>query len=250
MTQVLDHGYVRLVEHYGSDERIIEAARMSTGGGFKGWDLENPCSACNGVTPSCSRCSGLGIFRGDASLLRYLWDNRHETPFEMAGAVFEVKLPIFVTREWHRHRTQSYNEMSGRYIQLPNECYVPSMERLVISHRSKSNKQGSTDGIEESLALQLQETIRHCYDKARTRYEWMLSRDVAPEIARLVLPVNQYTVMRASANLRNWFGFLKLRMASNAQWEIQQYANAVADELAKLFPRSYALFKEANVQSS
>src|SRR3990172_2230213 len=114
MTRVLDAGYIELVEHWGSDERIIEAARMSTGKGFQGWDK-------------------------DEKLLAYLYNNKHATPFEMAGMVIEVKAPIFVFREWHRHRTQSYNEMSARYIPLPDENYIPSVERLMM--RGGTNKQ-------------------------------------------------------------------------------------------------------------
>jgi thymidylate synthase (FAD) len=103
---VLDDGYVRVIEHWGSDERVIEAARMSTNKGFQGWDT-------------------------DEKLLAYLYNNKHATPFEMAGLVIEVKAPLFVFREWHRHRTQSYNEMSARYVPLPDENYTPSVERIV-----------------------------------------------------------------------------------------------------------------------
>lgn len=251
---ILDHGYVTLIEKFGSDEKIVEAARMSTGGGFKGWGLIT-CKFCKTWSQTgklLGQCEGgrggahspnLGGV-GDEKLLRYMMTNHHETPFEMAGAVFEVKLPIFVVREWHRHRTQSYNEMSGRYIELPNECYVPSLERLSNSKRSTTNKQGSAEGVEPITAEECQDQIRFNYGEARHRYEWMLKQEIAPEIARLVLPVNQYTVMRAGCDLRNWFGFLMLRTAPNAQWEIRQYAEAIAESLAGCFPRSFALFKE------
>jgi thymidylate synthase (FAD) len=109
---VLDSGYVDFIESWGSDERIIEAARMSTAKGFNGWG-----------TPEAP---------GDEKLLAYLYNNNHATPFEMAGMVIEVKAPIFVFREWHRHRTQSYNEMSTRYVPLPDENYIPSIERLMM----------------------------------------------------------------------------------------------------------------------
>ena len=103
-------GYVEFIESWGSDERVIESARMSTGNGFKGWGTEdNP---------------------GDEKLLRYLWEHKHLTPFEMCGMTLEVQAPIIVFREWHRHRTQSYNEMSGRYTELPNLYYIPSEARL------------------------------------------------------------------------------------------------------------------------
>lgn len=244
MKKILDHGYITLVEKFGSDERIVEAARMSTGGGFKGWGPyhDKDCASTN-LSANKWPCVCVGT-PGDEKLLRYLMTNHHETPFEMAGAVFEVKLPIFVVREWHRHRTQSYSEMSSRYIELPNECYAPSIERLTNSKRSATHKQGSDVGISPEIAQASQAAIITNYASARARYESMLSMGIAPEIARLVLPVNQYTIMRAGCDLRNWFAFLKLRMAPNAQWEIRQYANAVAESLAGCFPRSYALFRE------
>lgn len=252
--KILDHGYLTLIEKSGSDEKIVEAARMSTGGGFKGWGLIT-CEFCRAWSQTgklLGHCEGGrggahspnegGI--GDEKLLRYLMANHHETPFEMAGAVFEVKLPIFVVREWHRHRTQSYNEMSGRYVELPNECYVPSVERLMNSKRSTSNKQGSAEGISRELAEHTRILIEESYKDARSFYTTFLNEGIAPEIARLVLPVNQYTVMRAGCDLRNWFGFLMLRTAPNAQWEIRQYAEAIAESLAGCFPRSFAIFKE------
>lgn len=116
--KVLDCGYIELIESWGSDERIIEAARMSTGKGFNGWG-----------TPGAP---------GDEKLLAYLYNHKHMTPFEMAGVVIEVKAPIFVFREWHRHRTQSYNEMSARYIPLPDENYIPTIERVMMSGGTNS----------------------------------------------------------------------------------------------------------------
>src|SRR3990167_8524449 len=106
MAQVLDHGYVELIEVWGSEERIIESARMSTNRGFNGWDK-------------------------DEKLLRYLYENKHLTPFEQCGLTLEVQAPIFVVREWMRHRTQSYNELSGRYSEMPHLFYIPSIERLM-----------------------------------------------------------------------------------------------------------------------
>src|SRR5687768_11849567 len=135
--KVLDHGYVTLIEGWGSDERIVEAARMSTGKGFNGWGpLEERCTACGGFgcravagtdgnLGPCTACDGKGFRQvpGDERLLAYLWNNKHSTPFEMAGVTIEVKAPIFVFRQWHRHRTQSYNEMSARYTPLFDECF-------------------------------------------------------------------------------------------------------------------------------
>jgi thymidylate synthase (FAD) len=164
---------------------------------------------------------------GDEKLLRFLWEHKHATPFEMAGLVIEVQAPIFVFREWHRHRTQSYNELSARYTALPDLFYIPSHERLKAAKQSASNKQGSADGFSDEDAEKIAACLTTCYQNARYNYETLLQVGVAREIARLVIPVAQYSRMRASANLRNWLAFLTLRMAPNAQWEIRQYANAV-----------------------
>ena len=260
MQQVLDHGYVSLVESWGSDERIIEAARMSTNKGFIGWGCD-PCPECTSAgrldgssfkndearneAQNCA-CKGTGKTIGDEKLLRYLWENQHSTPFEMAGAVIEVQAPIFVFREWHRHRTQSYNEMSARYTPLPDVNYVPTVERLTIN--SKTNKQAGTikgaDELTEDNANWFRDRIGAVYAEAQDVYEHALRCGVPKELARIHLPVGRYSRMRASANLRNWLGFLTLRMAPNAQWEIRQFANALHDVLAPLFPRTLALFDE------
>lgn len=220
---VLDHGYVNLVETWGSDERIIEAARMSTNKGFQGWDT-------------------------DQKLLAYLYNNNHSTPFEMAGAIFEIKAPIFVFREWHRHRTQSYNEMSGRYVPLPDENYVPSIERIMEGANAVTkNKQaqGLMDcAMDESDAVRMQEIINISYKIAQGDYEFLLSHNVPKELARIVLPVGRYSKMRASSNLRNWLSFLTLRQADNAQYEIRVYADAVASILEEKFPRTMELFND------
>lgn len=222
---VLDHGYVDLVESWGNDARVIEAARMSTSKGFQGWG-----------TPDAP---------GDEKLLRYLYTNAHHTPFEMAGLIIEVQAPIFVFREWHRHRTQSYNELSARYTALPDLFYVPSVERMMASAQSASNKQGSAGGLDPVTADGALGVIEASHRDARRVYEHLLSKGVAREVARVVIPVAQYSRMRASANLRNWLAFLTLRMAPNAQWEIRQYANAVGAIVAATFPRTWELFSEA-----
>lgn len=223
-SSVLDHGYVEAVESWGSDERIIEAARMSTAKGFQGW--------------------GTSDAPGDEKLLAYLYRNGHTTPFEMAGLVIEVQAPIFVFREWHRHRTQSYNELSARYTALPDLFYVPSVDRMKASAQSSTNKQGSSEGVSEFKAGCALATIDAHYREARKVYDTLLLNGVAREVARLVIPVAQYSRMRASANLRNWLAFLTLRMASNAQWEIRQYASAVGEIVAQRFPRTWELFIE------
>ena len=153
---LLDHGYVRFIESYGSDERIVEAARMSTDKGFLGWGELETCPECSGtgkwragLDTNCPQCEGQGqrvLKAGDEKLLAYLYNNKHSTPFEMAGLIIEVKAPIFVFREWHRHRTQSYNEMSARYVPLPDENYVPSIERLMIGSDGKNKQAGTIKG--------------------------------------------------------------------------------------------------------
>ena len=247
--RVLDHGSVTLVESWGSDERIVEAARMSTGKGFLGWGDDSPCQpgvgtehvACKKGFHNCV----VDHVIGDEKLLAFLWNNKHATPFEMAGAVFEVQAPIFVFREWHRHRTQSYNEMSARYTPLPDVNYIPTVERLMIN-AGTSNKQAGTVSGSAELTEYAAETFRgslaYSYQAAQELYESALQAGVPKELARVHLPVGRYSRMRASAVLRNWLGFLTLRMAPGAQWEIRQYANAVHDLLQPLFPRTLALF--------
>jgi thymidylate synthase (FAD) len=213
---ILDHGYVEFIECWGSDERIIEAARMSTGKGFQGWDT-------------------------DKKLLAYLYNHKHMTPFEMAGMVIEVKAPIFVFREWHRHRTQSYNEMSARYIPLPDENYVPKVERLMF--QGGTNKQAQAIiPLTVERAENFQANLIELYEAAQYAYTFALDRGVPKELARLCLPVGRYSKMRASANLRNWLAFLTLRMDENAQWEIRQYAMAIGELVKQAYPRTWELF--------
>ncbi len=242
--QVLDLGYVELIEAWGADERIIEAARMSTAKGFLGWGPV--CAECN--TPRSADdvnfdrdcpCGGSGTKPGDEKLLRYLWEHNHATPFEMAGLVIEVKAPIVVFREWHRHRTQSYNEMSARYVPLPDESYAPSVERVLMGNQGTTNKQaqGSGRAYTEADALGWLAELGDVYAHAQRVYEAGLALGIPKELARLPVPVARYSAMRASANLRNWLGFLKLRCDPAAQWEIRQYANAVAGIVRERFPR-------------
>jgi thymidylate synthase (FAD) len=223
--ELLDHGYLSLVETWGSDERIVEAARMSTGKGFLGWgDAEKP---------------------GDEKLLKFLSDNAHATPFEMAGLIVEVQAPIMVFREWHRHRTQSYNEMSARYTPLPAVDYLPSVERLMINAGAANKQAGTVAGAEvltEEGANLFRGWLEQVYAKDEGIYQDALRMGVPKELARVHLPVGRYSRMRASANLRNWLGFLTLRMAPNAQWEIRQYANALGTLVAQTFPRTWELF--------
>lgn len=256
MQHVLDHGYVKLVEGWGSDARIIEAARMSTDKGFLGWGPL--CSKCgikmvrtlDGASPADYEhgdqkgCAHDADKPGDEKLLAYLWNNKHATPFEMAGLVIEVQAPIFVFREWHRHRTQSYNEMSARYTPLPDVNYVPTVERLMLN--SKTNKQaGTVKGAAELTELAAgayRNRLTSMYDDQERLYQEALAAGVPKELARIHLPVGRYSKMRASANLRNWLAFLTLRMDPAAQWEIQQFAAEVGEIIAQTFPRTWTLF--------
>lgn len=266
--QVLDHGYVEFVEAWGNGKEgqnidthkdeiindyevgIIEAARQSTQGSFRGWEAA-PCDCHqhidlligpNAHTADCASKK----HPGDARLLAYLYNNQHNTPFEFAGMVIEVQAPIFVFREWHRHRTQSYNEMSARYAPLPDLNYIPSMERLLSGVHGSNKQAGSKDGtlLTESDAAAFQSMLRQQYHSDEMLYQAALAQGVAKELARLVLPVGRYSKMRASANLRNWLAFLTLRCDLRAQWEIQQYAHAVAKIVEAKFPQTYKLWVE------
>src|SRR6185369_7450533 len=183
---------------------------------------------------------------GDEKLLRFLYENKHATPFEMAGLIIEVKAPIFVFREWHRHRTQSYNEMSARYTPMPDENYMPEVERCLIV--STKNKQaGAAAGAEEvnpEAAASWLDDLQALYDQAEAVYQKGLRIGIPKEIARLPVPVARYSKIRASANLRNWLQFLTLRMHPAAQREIQSYASAVSKLVLVTSPRSWELFCE------
>lgn len=258
---VLDRGYLKVKRTWGSDEEIIETARMSTDKGFLGWE-PGSCPSCNGeglvvggidldAPPLCRDCGGKGKIPGDAKLLAYLYEHKHSTPFEFAGLTIECQAPIMVYREWHRHRTQSYSEMSARYVQMPNLHYVPSVRRIVDSAKKSGNRQASGAGAlhvpnpifdtQEKIAEAIRLEIQDDQNRAYAYYEKWLSYGVAKEIARINTPVARYSRMRATGNLRNWLAFLTLRMDPHAQFEIRQYAWCVADAISKAFPRTWAL---------
>lgn len=226
--QVLDKGYVKFVESWGgglADEAeagIVEAARQSTQGSFRGWDT-------------------------DQKLLGYLFNSKpqHATPFEFAGMVIEVQAPILVFREWHRHRTQSYNEMSARYAPLPDDYYGVTLERCMLANSATTNKQAQnatgTELTELHAGLWL-DAMKAAYAHCEAVYQDGLRAGIPKEVARVVMPVGHYSRMRSSANLRNWLAFMTLRMDPNAQWEIRQFANAVAEIIAAKFPQTYRLY--------
>jgi thymidylate synthase (FAD) len=195
---------------------------MSTGKGFQGWGTpEKP---------------------GDEKLLAFLWNYKHTSPFEQAGFSIEVQAPLMVFREWHRHRTQSYNEFSGRYAKMPDVHYVPDASR--VKAQSKKNKQGTgEETLPPEVVAEFLERISREQKMIYETYEWALSKGIAKEVARINTPISRYSKMVASANLRNWLAFLSLRLPENAQWEIRQYANIVAKIVSEKFPRTWELFQ-------
>lgn len=265
--KLLDHGYIKLIEVWGSDERIVEAARQSTDGAFRGWGPNYKCRTCGCLwrnnhddtislfdmyQKSCTDCEGKTLdcsdeVPGDEKLLSYLYNNNHSTPFEMAGCIIEVQAPILVFREWQRHRTQSFSELSARYTPLPDLYYMPTLERVMINS-SGSNKQAGriagADELTEGSARAFLALLEQDYARAEEAYQGALRVGVPKELARCIMPVGHYSRMRASANLRNWLGFMTLRSAENAQWEIRQYSDALNGMLAEKFPRTMELFNK------
>ena len=256
---VLDHGYVRKVETWGSDERIIEAARMSTQKGFEGWGFWE-CSVCKTredtredfvgnlytACPQCG-CDKDPIQKhGDERLLAYLWKNNHATPFEMAGMIVEVQAPIFVFREWHRHRAAGYNEASARYAPLPAIDYVPTVERSIRGggHLTKQAASASDVVFTVDDAREMRADFEDHYARTESLYQKWLKRGAPKELARIPLAVGRYSKMRATSNLRMWLHFLGLRNDPKAQWEIRQYAEVVQEMITDSFPRTLSLFNE------
>jgi thymidylate synthase (FAD) len=232
---VLDLGYVELVEAFGTGRAgrsigvedyevgIVEAARQSTQGSFRGWDE-------------------------DAKLLKRLYGHNHTTPFEFAGLVIEVQAPIAVFREWQRHRTQSYNEMSARYAPLPDLYYLPGWENLnargLAAERTRNKQEAGVAPYDPVGAAAWLDELNQFYKDAERLYQTALRCGVPKELARLSMPVGHYSRMRASGVLHNWLRFLELRLDPGAQWEIRQYASAVATIVEAKFPRVFRLFSE------
>lgn len=227
--RVLDHGYVALVESMGSDLSVIRNARVS-------YDAEWRTGEDAGK---------------DEKLLHYLVKNGHTSPFEAVQFTFEVKAPIFVFRQWHRHRTWSYNEISARYAELPEEFYVPKPEQIGI--QSNHNKQmrefvsaasdigGYQPSDRDIDAINL---IRASGERSFAHYRAMIAAGVPRELARSVLPVGTYSHMFATVDLHNLMHFLRLRLHPHAQYEIRVYAEAMLEIIRKVCPISVAAFCE------
>jgi len=211
---VLDHGFVRVIDYMGDDSAIVQAARVSYGKGTK-------------------------TVSEDRGLIRYLMRNKHSTPMEMCEIKLHVKLPIFVARQWIRHRTANVNEYSARYSILDNEFYIPD----ILYVQSKDNKQGrGEEYIEHPFVDQkdMESISSSCYDI----YENLLKQGVAREIARIVLPVNYYTEWYWKIDLHNLLHFLSLRADPHAQFEIREYANIICDIVKKWVPHTWEAFED------
>lgn len=217
--KVLDHGVIRLVDSMGSDLSIVRNARVS-------YDAEWRAGEDTG---------------SDTRLINYLLKNGHNTPFESVTATFDVKAPIFVFRQWHRHRTQSFNELSARYRELPEEFYLPELDQ--ITTQSTDNKQMRTD--EQNIhGENIQAIINGHNSDAFSAYRHLLGQGCPRELARSVLPVGTYSHMFATANLFNWMRFLKERLHPHAQYEIRVYARAIAEMLKNVAPVAMNAFYE------
>jgi len=215
---VLDKGFVKLVDFIGGDLRCVQSARVSFDSQSKGEER-------------------------DKKLIEYLIKHDHWTPFEHSVFQFHIKCPIFVARQWMRHRWGSYNEVSARYTEVKDEFYIPQKFRV----QDTINKQGSiiSDKLnDEDLLKEYENSINSSFKS----YKYLLKNGVAREMARMVLPVSQYTQYYWTINSRSLLNFLKLRMDEHAQWEIRQYAKAIATIFEKLMPWTWEAFNKIYVK--
>ena len=208
----LDHGYVRMVDSMGDDLSVVRAARVSYDAAWRAGEDQG----------------------SDHRLINYLWTHHHTTPFEAVTFTFEVKAPIFVFRQWHRHRTWSYNELSARYRELPEEFYVPNPE--IVGEQSAANKQGRDLSIAGAKRLAACQRIRSHCERAFAEYRDLLAEGWPRELARSVLPVATYSHMFATVDLLNLLRFLTLRCDAHAQYEIRVYAEAMRDLARDIVP--------------
>ena len=230
---VLDHGFIRVVDYMGDDGAVVQAARVSTGKGTR-------------------------TVNTDQGLINYLMRNHHSTPFEMCELKVHVKLPIFVARQWIRHRTANVNEISARYSILDREFYIPQTE--ILAAQNKDLKQGRSDEpINEEQALFVQELLRSDASRAYDNYEILLNTDssgetidedkdgIARELARMNLSLNFYTQWYWKIDLHNLLGFLALRTDSHAQYEIRVYADLLLEVVKLWVPLVYNSFAKYRV---
>ncbi len=229
---VLDHGFIRVIDYMGTDSAIVQAARVSYGKGTR-------------------------KVNEDAGLINYLMRHRHTTPFEMCEIKFHIKLPIFIARQWIRHRTANVNEYSGRYSIMDKEFYVPAPEQLAA--QSQSNRQGRGNTLEGEEAQRVLELLQQDATQAYGHYEEMLNEDVvgnvidenktglARELARMNLTLNYYTQWYWKIDLQNLMHFLSLRADSHAQYEIRVYAELMLDMLKAWVPLTHAAFMDYRV---
>lgn len=220
---VLDHGFVRLVDSMGSDLSVVRAARVSYDAAWRAGEDEG----------------------SDKRLIGFLWCNHHTTPFEAVTFTFEVKAPIFVFRQWHRHRTWSYNELSARYRELPAEYYLP--DPSIVGQQATKNKQGreASPASIDARTAQVRWIKDHC-EQSFFLYRRLLEQGWPRELARSVLPVNTYSHMFATVNLLNLMKFLTLRCDSHAQHEIRVYADAMRDLARQVAPACIEAWESAS----
>ena len=229
---ILDHGFIRVVDYMGDDTSIVQAARVSYGKGTKKVST-------------------------DAGLIKYLMRHWHSTPFEMCEIKYHIKLPIFIARQWIRHRTANVNEYSARYSILDKEFYLPAPEHLAT--QSKSNRQGRGDVLEGENAKQVLDLLKSDAEKTYSNYETMLNEKydgtvidesktgLARELARMNLTLNTYTQWYWKTDLLNLMNFLRLRADDHAQYEIRTYADAMLETVKKWVPITYDAFMDYRV---
>jgi len=225
--EVLDHGFVRVIDYMGDDSAICQAARVSYGKGTK-------------------------AVSNDAGLIKYLMRHWHSTPFEMCEIKLHVKLPVFVARQWIRHRTANVNEYSARYSILDREFYIPAPDHL--NAQSEVNNQGRGALLEGEEASRVLDILKSDSHRAYDHYEEMISDEgqsgLARELARMNLPMNIYTQWYWKVDLHNLFHFLRLRADSHAQYEIRVYADAICKIVSDWVPHAYAAFEDYRLGSA
>ena len=217
--KVLDKGFIRLVDYLGSDQRIVQSARVSYGEGTK-------------------------TVRQDKGLIDYLMRHLHTSPFEQVIITIHAKMPIFVARQWVRHRTARLNEISGRYSEMRDEFYVPQPERILL--QDTVNKQSSLeDGeVPPSVRKKVIDLIIRDQGSVYANYREILEDEISRELARINLPISLYTEWYWQIDLHNLFHFINLRLDPHAQWEIRQYAAVLADIAKAVAPFAYESFEE------